>query len=498
MKQKLTLLFVLIIFFLPLAIVLFQVLDGLIENSGALSYFITSQFFSKIYNSIILCLGVGIFSVLLAIASTVSFFSLKQTWKRKFLILILFMLFSISPIIYLSALTKLLWFSHLSIYIQSVFVLSVKLFPLATIILIFSFSRISMPSINTAIMISAFKNMFRYIIVPQLYKPMISSFLIIFMLTFVHQEIPSYLGYRTYAEEFFSRIVVMDHIKDIAYMTLPFIILSFLTLIILMKTFKHHIDNKKNSFTYVLFNFHRSTVFTMSLLIIFIIYMNFLLIKELNIVDFKSLLSDNFSAFENSFFLSFCTGILATIISVVIYPLIYNNNSSIFKIIVTSLMLLYWLLPSAMSSLSLIELSTYLNGYGISSGYFLILFAYIIKVIPIALLLLASFETNQSSDIFLKLRNVKNIDILKYITIPLNWTKWLVLVVILTVFSLNELSSTVLLIPPGEETIIVKIYNLMHYGDFASVAFLSLLQMILILLSVVLLGTLLRRKYDYT
>lgn len=497
MRQTIIVTSLLSVFFLPLMIVLFQVLSGLVENPSVMLYFTTSQFLDKIYNSIILCLGVSVFSIILATGSTISFFSMEQLWKRKFLFLLLFMFFSISPIIYLSALSKLLWFNHLSVYVQSIFVLSIKLFPLATIIFIFSFLRMSPSSITSAMMIAPLKNVFKYIIVPQLYKPIISAFLIIFMLTFVHQEIPSYLGYRTYAEEFFSRIVVMDHIKDISYMMLPFIILSLLALIILMKVSKSYIANKKSSSIYAVFKFRKITSFTMLLLAIFIIYLIFLLIEELNIGDFKSLLNDNFSAFENSFFLSLCTGILATITSIAMYSFIYNNNFYFIKIIVTSFMLLYWLLPSAMSSLSLIELSTYLNGYNISLGYTLILFAYMVKVIPIAFLLLASFETGQSIDIFLKLRNIKNIDILKNITIPLNWTKWLVIVVVLTVFALNELSSTVLLIPPGEETIIVKIYNLMHYGDFASVAFLSLLQLVLILISIILLWILLRKKYDY-
>ena len=72
------------------------------------------------------------------------------------------------------------------------------------------------------------------------------------------------------------------------------------------------------------------------------------------------------------------------------------------------------------------------------------------------------------------------------------------MVIILMVFSLSELSSTILLIPAGEETIIVKTYNLMHYGDFSSVAFLSLMQISLILISMSSIGFLLRRQHDYT
>ena len=58
--------------------------------------------------------------------------------------------------------------------------------------------------------------------------------------------------------------------------------------------------------------------------------------------------------------------------------------------------------------------------------------------------------------------------------------------VILFFLVLNEVTTTVLLVPPGFETIIVKIYNLMHYGDFKTVAFLSLLQSTLVLATIYL------------
>jgi iron(III) transport system permease protein len=498
MKKKIIVTVILIIFFMPLLFVLLQIINGVFENPSSLEYFITNQFFYKIYNSMILCLGVSLVSLFFALVSTFSFFSINIAWQRQILFLLLFIFFSISPIIYLTALSKLAWFNQLSVYIQSLAVLSIKLFPLATIILLISFRRIESSSIKTALMISPLKNVLIHIILPQLYKPAASAFLIIFMLTFVHEEVPSFLGYRTYAEEFLSRIVIMENIKEISFMTIPFILLTFLVLGVLARTAQSHINDNSNTPSYIFQNFKKPALSVIVILSILVVFMSSLLLKELATIDATTLFIDNFSALKNSLFLSFFTGILGTIFSLYIYSFIHSDSSTNIKIILILPMLLYWLMPSALSSLSLIELSIYLNQYNILIGYALVVFAYLIKVLPIALLFLLSFKVIQPSDIFLKLHNINAINVFKHITIPLAWSKWLVLTIILTIFSLNELSSTVLLIPPGEETIIVKIYNLMHYGDFSSVAFLSLLQMSLILISIFVIGLLLRRQYDYT
>jgi len=495
MKNYIILFPLIFIFFLPLTFVLFQVANGLTQSS--LEYFTTSQFSHKLFNSIVLSLGVSISSLFFALISTITFFSSPQRWTREILSLLLFMFFFISPIIYLTALSKLTWFNHLSTYTQSLSVLTIKFFPLVSMILILSLVKIESNSIRVALMITSSKNVFKYIVIPQLYKPLITAFLIVFMLTFIHQEVPSFLGYRTYAEEFLSRIVVMDNIGEISFMTIPFVLLSFLILGILTQILNKQLtSNSKSSF--LLFqNFQKYTfpvIITFSALFLFL---NALLVEELFQINIKTLFIDNFSVLKNSFIISFFTGLLGSFFSLLVYRFIYSNNSKYIKSGLILFMLLYWLLPSSLSSLGLIELSIYLNDYSKSIGYILLIFAYLLKIVPIALLFLISFELMHSPDMFLKLQNINTVNIFKHITVPTSWTTWFTLTIVLTVFSLNELSSTVLLIPPGEETLIIKIYNLMHYGDFASVSFLSLIQMSLILLSTLLIGFLLRSKYDY-
>ena len=62
--------------------------------------------------------------------------------------------------------------------------------------------------------------------------------------------------------------------------------------------------------------------------------------------------------------------------------------------------------------------------------------------------------------------------------------------VIVFILTMGELGVTLLVVPPGVETLPVRIYNLMHYGADAAVAALSLILVAIQLLvcSLVLVG----------
>ncbi len=65
---------------------------------------------------------------------------------------------------------------------------------------------------------------------------------------------------------------------------------------------------------------------------------------------------------------------------------------------------------------------------------------------------------------------------------------------VIMMFSLGELSGTMMVIPPGKSTLAVTIYNYLHYGSSDVVAMLVALIFISIVLLIVLLGTIIYRK----
>jgi iron(III) transport system permease protein len=61
--------------------------------------------------------------------------------------------------------------------------------------------------------------------------------------------------------------------------------------------------------------------------------------------------------------------------------------------------------------------------------------------------------------------------------------------------SLAELTATVLTVPPGMETVILRLYNLMHYGDQRGVMMLALVQGLTVALGVCTAMILLGRRH---
>lgn len=490
--------FLFLCFFAPLISVFWHILVGLWGNIEGLSYFMTNSFAVKIMHSFWLSLGVAFTSCIWALLIATSFFTLKLQWHKIIYLLLLFLLFSVSPIIYLTALSQLDGFNRLPVFAQALLTLVLHLSPLVSMILIFSLSKLDFTSLQIASRMTTSWYLLGTIVLPQMVRPISVSFLIAFMLTFVHEEVPSFLGYRTYAEEFLSRIIAMDNIYEISYITLPFIVLAVVVLLLVVDVVKQQrsfIDNHYKAFQCVsLKGIGRFSIIFLALLVIGMIG---LLILEINDNVFV-LLKDSQQAAVNSMMLALITGIVGAIVCWSIYPLILSQHSQAVLYLFVLGMLLYWLMPSSLSGLTLVPVSLYLTQFGAVFEYVVLIFAYVIRVIPIGIAVIASINLLQKNEPFLHLNRLDGFGVFKYLTVPISWGKWLFLVAILSVFTLNELTTTILLIPPGEETMIIKMYNLMHYGDHASVAFLSLLQVSVIAALVMISGYAFKRQYDFT
>jgi|WetSurMetagenome_2_1015567.scaffolds.fasta_scaffold01405_8 iron(III) transport system permease protein len=83
--------------------------------------------------------------------------------------------------------------------------------------------------------------------------------------------------------------------------------------------------------------------------------------------------------------------------------------------------------------------------------------------------------------------------VMRQVVVPLLWPSILSGFFVVFVLSLGELGTTLLVIPPGRETIPIKIYNLMHYGADSSVAALCLIMTAASMLSAGLLLLFLRQ-----
>jgi iron(III) transport system permease protein len=108
---------------------------------------------------------------------------------------------------------------------------------------------------------------------------------------------------------------------------------------------------------------------------------------------------------------------------------------------------------------------------------FIIILAYLVRFLPFAVITLYSGlkKIDHHLEEAASLAVGSWARVVGRLVVPLLWPSILVAFFIVFILSLGELGTTLLVIPPGKETIPIKIYNLMHYGADQSVAVLCLI-----------------------
>ena len=128
------------------------------------------------------------------------------------------------------------------------------------------------------------------------------------------------------------------------------------------------------------------------------------------------------------------------------------------------------------------------------SSQLIIILGYLSRFLPFAVITVHSGlkKVDRSLEEVANLAVASWTRVTRKVVVPLLWPSILSAFFIVFILSLGELGTTLLVIPPGKETIPIKIYNLMHYGADQSVAALCLIMTAATLLSAGLLLLFLR------
>lgn len=116
------------------------------------------------------------------------------------------------------------------------------------------------------------------------------------------------------------------------------------------------------------------------------------------------------------------------------------------------------------------------------SGDAMLIWAYLARFLPIMVLVMIAQLRRIDTTLFDAAR-VLQVSLLQrhiYVSLPLLAPGVLGAMGVMTLFSLGELGTTLMVIPPGRTTITLRIYNYLHYGASESVAGLTLILMIVV------------------
>lgn len=484
-----------ILFAIPILVLGIYLGIGIYHGSENMHYFTQESFWMAFKHSLLLSSLSAFSSLVIGTILAKAFFTLKQKGLQSLYLLALTILFMIQPIMILTITKQIHYFTTLSALLQSATIATLHLIPMATLFWILMYHAMQTESLHIAHYLSSSRwSTYRYIIFPKIRNKIILAFLFLFILVFIDQEVPSILGYRTYTEELLSQMTLMEEMHTIVLSALPsFILVGILSfgLIFWFKKNPIYLSNTTSvlqSKSHELFGKTVLLVLYLSLVAMLLILMKTSLILPINSL-FKNNIDVIFQTFTFAFVVSLCTLLLG----ISLHAMLQRYASTMLSIIWASLLLCYLLLPHSLISLSLLDIYQKVGIFSSEGDFFLFFIGYILVLLPIASLLLYLFSIQEKKDYFLDFFPVSVYHRWIKIIFPKQWIIWTIIFLILMTFTLNELSVSILLVPPGFETMIVKIYNLLHYGDKANIAFLSLIQLLFLMCCFVIL-TLLSKK----
>lgn len=424
--------------------------------------------------------------VLYFLWKTDSFFFKAAIW------FISILLFSLSPLIHLIGWQKIEGFYKLAPIVSVTLILVWNLFPLVLFLLAAGFGSIDKAGIETGLMICSPKNLVRYILIPRILPVTLMASIVAGLFTFSQMEVPSLLGYTVYSEEFLSRIIIEDDIGATVWLSIPYYMAGFAALIIMLFLWRRHLSvTWQRGGGAILKKMARpfkfgSWISAAALICLSIpVLLLFWGVYSINWIDF---FSDNYMAVYSSLKLAGLSVFFAVGAAYLIadWLMLLKTEYVIFMLGMFCMLLL---LPGSILGLGMQDLSGCTGLLWLRKGNILLILTHAIRILPIGVLLFAGFKwlDNSHKKDELLLLGVSWINRKRYIDLPVEIRRIVIISGIILVIVLSEVSSTILTVSPGTETIILKLYNLLHYGAYETVTALALVQagVVVILISAV-------------
>ncbi len=375
------------------------------------------------------------------------------------------------------------------------FILGTTYFPIIILFVAFPLTFLD-PSLEEAGFIhSKISKVMRRITFPLSFNSLVVGILIVFTLSFTNFNVPVHLGVNVYAVEIFSyfeafydhNYVFMSSLPVIAVLTPLLLSIGFYS----AKIPKITVFDKQHSYQITLRALAMPIgLMTFILMISFVIPVTSLLIKTNGIATICETFSLAGRAIFNSVLFAFISTVIVLLIAFFIaIALLWSENFMY--------LLIPLLLPGTLMAIGLIRIMNQPWLQSIYTSALMLILIYVIRFLPIAVLGFSFFIKRINPSIIESACLVqKPISVGAKIILPLIKRGVILIGFVVLAFSLAELDATALLTSPGNETIPLRIFNLMHYGADSVVASLCI---IIVLIVFALLFTInLVRKYAFS
>lgn len=363
--------------------------------------------------------------------------------------------------------------------------LGVSFFPIVAMIVAAGLSRMDRGILDVTRLYSNRWGVFWHGVVPQIFPHIMASICLVLVFALGRYGVPSLLGINTYPVEIFAQFSAFYDENSAVIMSIPLITLVIVLILLQRRIMRDRayvcLDSRNERYGLI---FHRKW------LICGIVYI-FLLSILTTVTPFASVLLSveessrvitTISSASGSIVTTSMLALLSVLISLAIALPISSYLSFSHNRIARLVDMFSWMpiaVPGTIIGLGLIQLSNASAGFRNADSFgWLLLCAYVGMFCPFAIRILKiSFDRCD-----LNLYDRATMDCqrwyqrLFFVDVKLHSSAIIASSIIVCVLVLGELNATVLLIPPGRETLAVTVDNLLHYGANVNASILCLLE----------------------
>ena len=438
----------------------------------------------SIVNSIIISGSVGILSVVIGCGFAFLFAKTNIFFKNA-LQLLLIMPLLLPPYITTVAWTDVwLFFGFSKTFIYSlpavIFILTTIYIPLATLIIAGSLQNIAASIEEAGEIMTDYKTVFLKIILPLIRPALFSSFILIFILSISEFAVPSYLTVNVFTTEIFTQFSAFYNYSIAITHALILTMICFLLIFpekhylskapfisFGKKSFRIKVISLKSNFKYLLLC--SAYIF---LFVLLPIIMLFIQAMDENSVSIAKVIMQLMPAFQDTFLLSFLGAFLITLFGFVFA--IINNK------IVDYLLLFVFAVPAIVTGMALTRFYNTPSLNFIYGSSLIVLLAFAARYVFISEKIIGNSLKQIPSNYAdaAAIMGAKPFYTFRKIIFPLMGEALFTSFFITLIFCIGELTSVIMLYPPGISLLPVRIFTLMANAPQSTVSAMSLSAML--------------------
>jgi len=372
----------------------------------------------------------------------------------------------------------------------AIVILSLSLFPLVTLITSMALKNVDRKLEEAGRLVCSEAKVLWKITLPILKPHILIAGFFIFILSISEYGIPSLLRVNTISNEIFAQFSAFFNLEGAILLSLPLILEA-----ILLIMFYNFYLKSRSFVTLSSFSTNRRELIKLSkkqkafalIFVISIISLAFFIPLSVLLIESKLKFIEAFLLAKNSIFSSISLALLgATIMTFLGFFVAYFSQNSKYL----DLLILFPIaVPSSVVGISLINFWNTPTTSLIYSTFLIIIIGYLMRFLPFVVKSFSPFFSQISPSIeeSAKLTGASFWKRQIRIILPLIRYGLVSGFVVGFVFSLRELGTTLLVSPPGFQTLPARIETLMHYGSSEMVSSLSIILILIILIPVMIL-----------